>query len=201
MVSRNQAMFESLGLLQNRLTQYTDVLHEYFLPHDQLVPFIDKLRIELGRHDAELLNASIRTVHQEDIALDYAQGERFSLVLYLSQETTDAGNADMARLTRSLIDAALDHSGTFYLPYQQHYTREQIALAYPQIDDFFATKRRYDPALLFQNSLFVRYALVDARTEDGTANAEAPRMAPSRAWTTTGPAGVLDGPSGAPTRR
>jgi FAD/FMN-containing dehydrogenase len=158
MVSRNQAMFESLGLLQNRLTQYTDVLHEYFLPHDQLVPFIDKLRTELRRHDAELLNASIRTVHQEDIALDYAQGERFSLVLYLSQETTDAGNADMAHLTRTLIAAALDHGGTFYLPYQQHYTRNQVAQAYPEIDDFFAIKRRYDPSSMFQNSFFARYA-------------------------------------------
>jgi hypothetical protein len=97
-------------------------------------------------------------VHQEDIALDYAQGERFSLVLYLSQETTDAGNADMAHLTRTLIAAALDHGGTFYLPYQQHYTRDQVAQAYPGIDDFFATKRRYDPALLFQNNFFARYA-------------------------------------------
>jgi hypothetical protein len=73
LVARNQAMFESLGLLQNRLTQYTDVLQEYFLPRDRLVEFIDDLRVALGRHDAQLLNASIRSVHQEDIALDYAQ--------------------------------------------------------------------------------------------------------------------------------
>jgi FAD/FMN-containing dehydrogenase len=158
MVARNQVMFESLDLLQNRLTQYTDVLHEYFLPHDQLVPFLDELRAELGTHDAQLLNASIRSVHREDIALDYAQGDRFSLVLYLSQEVSDAGNADMADLTRNLIAASLDHGGTFYLPYQQHYTREQVAQAYPELDSFFATKRRYDPMLRFQNSFFARYA-------------------------------------------
>jgi FAD/FMN-containing dehydrogenase len=158
MVARNQAMFESLELLQNRLTQYTDVLHEYFLPHDQLVPFIDELRTQLGTHDAQLLNASIRSVHREDIALDYAQGDRFSLVLYLSQEVSAAGNADMADLTRKLIAASLDHGGTFYLPYQQHYTREQVAKAYPDLDGFFADKRRYDPTLLFQNSFFTRYS-------------------------------------------
>ncbi len=158
MVARNQAMFESLDLLRNRLTQYTDVLHEYFLPHDKLVPFIDELRAELGRHDAQLLNASIRSVRHEDIALDYAQGDRFSLVLYLSQEVSDAGNADMADLTRNLIAASLDHGGTFYLPYQQHYTREQVAQAYPELGKFFADKRRYDPTLLFQNSFFVRYS-------------------------------------------
>lgn len=158
MVARNQAMYESLELLDNRLPQYTDVLHEYFLPYDRLVPFIDELRAELGTHEAQLLNASIRVVHAEDIALDYAQGDRFSLVLYLSQNVSVAGNTDMADLTRRLVGAALDRGGTFYLPYQQHYTRAQVAQAYPGLADFFATKRRYDPALRFQNSLFARYS-------------------------------------------
>jgi FAD/FMN-containing dehydrogenase len=158
LVARNQAMFESLGLLTNRLPQYTDVLQEYFLPHDRLVPFLDELRAQLGTHDARLLNASIRSVHREDITLDYAQGDRFSVVLYLSQKVSATGSTDMADLTRRLVDASLDHGGTFYLPYQQHYTREQVARAYPGLDDFFATKRRYDPALRFQNGFYARYA-------------------------------------------
>ncbi len=157
LVGRNQAMFESLGLLNNRLTQYTDILHEYFLPPDQLVPFLADLREQLGAHHAQLLNASIRSVHASDITLDYAQGERFSLVLYLSQDVSEAGNADMAHLTRELVAAALRRGGTFYLPYQQHYTREQVAQAYPELDEFFALKRRHDPGLLFQNSFFTRF--------------------------------------------
>lgn len=158
MVARNQAMFESLDLLGNRLSQYTDVLQEYFLPRDQLIPFVDELRAQLGTHDAQLLSASVRSVHREDIALDYAQGDRFSLVLYLSQQVSDAGNVDMADLTRHLIAASLKHGGTFYLPYQQHYTREQVAQAYPELDRFFAAKRRYDPTLRFQNSFFANYS-------------------------------------------
>ncbi|WP_153394057.1 FAD-binding oxidoreductase [Ornithinicoccus halotolerans] len=157
MVARNQAMYESLGFLQNRLPQYTDVLHEYFLPHDQLAPFLDELRAQLGTHDARLLSASIRSVDREDIVLDYAQGERFSLVLYLSQATSDAGNADMADLTRALVESSLDLGGTFYLPYQQHYTREQVQQAYPRLDEFFAIKRRYDPSARFRNSFLARY--------------------------------------------
>ena len=158
MVARNQAMYESLGFLQNRLPQYTDVLHEYFLPHEQIVPFLDELRAQLGEHDAQLLSASIRSVHREDVVLDYAQGERFSLVLYLSQEVSDEGNEDMASLTRSLVATSLELGGTFYLPYQQHYTREQVAQAYPRLEEFLATKRRYDPGPRFQNSFWVRYA-------------------------------------------
>lgn len=158
MVPRNQAMYESLGFLQNRLPQYTDVLHEYFLPHDQLVPFLDELRAQLGTHDARLLSASVRSVRQEDVLLDYAQGERFSVVLYLSQEVSDAANADMADLTRALVGSSLDLGGTFYLPYQQHYTPEQVHQAYPRLDEFFETKHRYDPEVRFRNSLLARFA-------------------------------------------
>jgi len=33
-----------------------------------------------------------------------------------------------------------------------------VARAYPGLDDFFATERRYDPALRFQNAFYARYA-------------------------------------------
>lgn len=158
MVARNQAMYESLGLLRNRLPQYTDVLHEYFLPPDQLVPFLDDLRGELGDHDAVLLNASVRLVHRQDVTLDYAQGVRYSVVLYLSQRVSPDGNDDMRDLTERLVARSLARGGTFYLPYQQHYTGAQVRQAYPGFDDFVATKRSYDPGLLFRNSLWDRYA-------------------------------------------
>ncbi len=90
--------------------------------------------------------------------LGYAAEERFSLVLYLSQEVTPRANRDMAGLTRALVASALEHGGTFYLPYQQHYTRADLERAYPELDAFFALKRRYDPGLLLMNSLYSRYA-------------------------------------------
>jgi hypothetical protein len=158
MVARNQVMYESLDLLRNRLTRYTDVLHEYFLPPEQLGPFLDDLRVELGHHDAVLLNASVRSVHREDIDLDYAQGDRFSVVLYLSQRVSRGGNRDMADLTQRLVTRSLARGGTFYLPYQQHYTAVQVRQAYPGFDAFLDTKRRFDAELLFRNSLWDRYA-------------------------------------------
>jgi hypothetical protein len=36
--------------------------------------------------------------------------------------------------------------------------KEQLRTAYPEIDDFFATKRTYDPIGLFSNALYERYA-------------------------------------------
>jgi hypothetical protein len=94
-------MYNGLGLLRNRLSEYTDILQEYFVPHDQLVPFLDETRRAVTEHDAVLMNASIRVVHDDDIMLSYAGGERFSLVLYLSQQVSGEGNQDMADLTRS----------------------------------------------------------------------------------------------------
>jgi hypothetical protein len=100
----------------------------------------------LRKHEAVLLSGSIRSVNPDHIKLSYATSHRLSVVLYLSQHVDPAGVEDMASLTRTLIDLALAHGGTFYLPYQQHYTRAQLEAGYPQIDEFFAMKRSYDPS-------------------------------------------------------
>ncbi len=157
LVSRSQAVYSDLGLLRHKIPQYTDILQEYFLPPDALVPFLRETAARVEDGQAVLLHASVRMVHAEPLLLDYARGERYSLVLYLSQEVSAAGNRDMADLTRSLVGLALAQGGTFYLPYQQHYTRDDLTRAYPRIEEFFALKRRHDPGLLFMNSLYSRY--------------------------------------------
>jgi FAD/FMN-containing dehydrogenase len=158
LVSRNQAMYNDLGLLRNNVSRYTDVLQEYFLPPEELASFLGAARTSLRNHDAQLLNASVRVVHRNDVLLDYARGDRLSVVLYLSQKVSADGNADMAALTQELLADALQHGGTFYLPYQQHYTREQVAQAYPMLKQFLALKERYDPKRRFSNSFYDRYA-------------------------------------------
>lgn len=158
LVSRNQAMYNDLGLLQHRLTEYTDILHEYFLPHDELAAFVADAREVLREHDAELLSASIRSVGTGQVLLDYAPGPRLSVVLYLSQRTTAEGDRDMADLTERLVALALEHGGTFYLPYQQHYTRGELLRAYPDADEFFALKDARDPERLFMNGFYGRFA-------------------------------------------
>jgi hypothetical protein len=96
-------------------------------------------------------------VEASETLLSYAPAHRLSVVLYISQEVSQAGHADMADLTRRLVAHALDHGGTFYLPYQQHYSRADLERGYPQIGSFFALKAARDPGLLFMNSLAARY--------------------------------------------
>jgi FAD/FMN-containing dehydrogenase len=158
LVSRNHPMHDSVAYLRNSLPGETDILHEYFIPQGQFVPFVDRMRHVFVEHDTGVLNVSIRVVHREDNALSYAPADgALAVVLYLNQTTDSDGNDRMARLTRALIDACSDAGGRFFLPYQLHYSREQLLRAYPEIDAVFAVKRELDPEGLFTNSFYEKY--------------------------------------------
>jgi FAD/FMN-containing dehydrogenase len=158
LVSRNDPMHDSVAYLRDALPGETDILHEYFVPRDRIVPFIDGLRAIFRAQDANLVNASIRAVAAEDNALSYSPKAAFSVVLYLNQPTDSAGNAAMAKLTSDLIDLCHREGGRFFLPYQLHYSAAQLKRSYPEIGAFFAEKRRWDPDGLFSNSWYARYA-------------------------------------------
>jgi FAD/FMN-containing dehydrogenase len=176
LVTRNDPMHDSVAYLRNNLPRETDILHEYFVPRDRLVPFIDDMRPLLREQDANLVNASIRAVDAEANRLSYAPEPAFSVVLYLNQSTDAHATARMARLTSDLIDLTARHGGRFFLPYQLHYSPAQLERAYPEIRDFFAAKGRWDPEGRFANSWYDRYAPALAD----------PQPAPSRPSTTSG---------------
>jgi FAD/FMN-containing dehydrogenase len=158
LVSRNQAMYSSTDALKSSLQHRTEILQEYFVPRAKLVEFIDGLRRALADKRADLLNASVRVVHKDNnVMLNYAKDEDFAVVLYFSQSTSSEGSADMGRLTRQLIDIAESVGGSFYLPYQLHYTKQQLQAAYPEVETFLRTKRKYDPSGVFSNRFFEKY--------------------------------------------
>jgi FAD/FMN-containing dehydrogenase len=158
LVTRNDPMHDSVAYLRNNLPAETDILHEYFVPRAQIVPFIGALREVFRAQDVNLVNASIRAVDAEHNALSYAPAPAFSVVLYVNQATDADGNRRMARLTSDLIDLTQRFGGRFFLPYQLHYTPAQLERAYPEIRAFFAAKRQWDPQGLFSNSWYARYA-------------------------------------------
>lgn len=136
----------------------TDILQEYFLPHDRFVEFIDGLRDVVKKTDVNLLNATIRIVNKDEIsALPYAKGDRFAVVLYFNQKLNEEDSAKLEEATVELIDLAERLGGTFYLPYQLYYSDEQLRMAYPEIDDFFRAKKLNDPEGLFSNKWFEKY--------------------------------------------
>jgi FAD/FMN-containing dehydrogenase len=158
LVSRNDPMHDSVPYLMNRLSGETDILQEYFVPRDQFVPFVDALREILLANRANLLNASVRVVGREDNFLSYAPTDMFAIVLYLNQTTDEDGTARMATLTRELIDLAVKVGGRFFLPYQLHYTPDQLRRSYPEIEAFFKAKDVYDPSHVLTNTFYEKYA-------------------------------------------
>jgi FAD/FMN-containing dehydrogenase len=161
MVSRNDPMHDSVPYLQNALGDYTDILHEYFIPRANFVRFTDNLRATLRSWNANLLNASVRIVHREDMALSYAPADDMvAVVLYFSQRTTRTGHDEMVRMTRQLIDICAEQGGRFFLPYQLHYTPEQLRRSYPEIRGFFEAKRRLDPDERFVNTFYERFGRI-----------------------------------------
>jgi len=158
LVSRNDPMHDSVPYLRNSLPNDTDILHEYFIPRSRFVAFVDGMRKVLTDNRTNLLNASVRVVHQENNFLTYSPEPAFSLVLYINQTTDDEGNRWMRKATEELIDLTIAHKGRFFLPYQLYYSRDQLQRSYPQINDFFAAKRKYDPSELFTNTFYQKYA-------------------------------------------
>ncbi|MDF2190919.1 FAD-binding oxidoreductase [Paraflavitalea sp. CAU 1676] len=156
--SRNQLINEPVEVFQNTQPGYTDILHEYFIPTDSVVRFIEVLRDIIPQHKVDLLNITLRNVKQdEDTYLRYANREVFGFVMLYNQAITPDGEQAMKALTQTLIDKAMLLGGTYYLPYRLHATREQLFKAYPMAGDFFAKKKLYDSLELFQNQFYVQY--------------------------------------------
>lgn len=157
-VSRNNAMRPPIKFLTYNSPADTDILQEYFVPVGNLVSFIDDFRKVLLEAKVDVLSATIRYVPRDsESLLAYAREDCFALVLYINQRLSAQGKNDAEQWTRKVVDAALRNRGTYYLPYQQYPSREQIRLAYPMLNDFVAKKKMFDPEGIFSSSFYEQY--------------------------------------------
>lgn len=156
-VTRNQQMYNKMSYLKNPAEE-TEILQEYFVPHDKMVQFIDGLRDVVQKSTVNLLNVTIRSVKKDTITkLPYAKDDMFAFVLYFNQRFNQKESQELEKVTKDLIDTLLEANGTFYLPYKLYYTKEQLSKAYPAIDEFFRLKKKYDPQSLFSNAFYEKY--------------------------------------------
>ncbi len=155
--SRNNKMNQSMEYLDVRQKD-TNILHEYFIPLENSVAFIEGLKKVVREDDVNLLNVTLRIVTKDTItALPYAKDDRIAFVLYFNQKLNEKDSKKLEKATVDLIDLAVANGGTYYLPYQLYYSKEQLRAAYPEIDRFFGLKHRYDPIGLFSNSFYEKY--------------------------------------------
>ena len=156
--TRNSLVNEPVITLDDRDPARTDILHEYFVSAEQFPAFIKACQEVIPASYQELLNITLRYVAQDDESiLSYAWEPRIAAVMLFSQEMTQRGEADMARMTRNLIDRVIEIGGAYYLPYRPHATVDQLKRSYQRVGEFAEAKRRLDPGLLFRNNFWDAY--------------------------------------------
>lgn len=157
-VTRNSLINEPVVTLDDRDPDRTDILHEYFVGFDRFGEFLTICREVILASYQEFLNVTLRYIAKdEQSTLAYATVPRIAAVMSFSQEMTARGEADMARMTRELIERITAIGGSYYLPYRPHARVDQLAAAYARAADFARAKRALDPDLVLRNNLWDNY--------------------------------------------
>ena len=137
----------------------TYVLQEYFIPERHFASFARKMSNLLQSTPTGAVNVSIRhSPADRAVLMTWAGQDVFSFVIYYKQGVSVHAQRHAAQWTRSMIDLALSHEGSYYLPYQLHATQEQFFRAYPQASRFNALRRQIG-ASRFTNTLWSQYRI------------------------------------------
>jgi FAD/FMN-containing dehydrogenase len=137
----------------------TYVLQEYFIPERHFTSFARKMSNLLQSTPTGAVNVSIRhSPADRAVLMTWAGQDVFSFVIYYKQGVSVYAQRHAAQWTRSMIDLALLHEGSYYLPYQLHATQAQFLRAYPQAPRF-NTLRRQIGASRFTNTLWSQYRI------------------------------------------
>jgi hypothetical protein len=108
--TRNSLMNEPVVTLDDRDSERTDILHEYFVPPERFAEFIDACQEVIPSSNQEMLNTTLRYVKADrESVLSFAPEQRVSAVMSFSQEKSVRAEEDMTRMTRELIDRVGRH--------------------------------------------------------------------------------------------
>lgn len=156
-MTRNNAMRPEVKFLEYRGKADTDILQEYFIPLGAFTGFMNRLKKLVMERRINLLSVTLRHLRRDETTtLSYARHDHaIAVVLYINVPRSAAGQQASQAWTRELIDIALDHGGTYYLPYQRWASREQLKRGYPGLDGFLAQRAKWDPGRRF-NSLWAQ---------------------------------------------
>lgn len=137
----------------------TYVLQEFFVPETRFIGFARKMSKAMQSISTGTINVSIRHSPAENhVLMTWAQENVFSFVVYYKQRLSPAAQRQVGEWTRSMIELALSHGGTYYLPYQLHATQSQFQHAYPNWGKF-KKLRQHIGATRFTNTMWSQYGV------------------------------------------
>jgi len=135
-----------------------DLILEVYVPRAELIPLLEDARRILLASGMPLIYGTVRFIEQDkDSYLAWAK-KRYVCVIFSPHSS---GETQALRKTgevcRQLIRAANKRGGSFYLTYNRFATRDELATAYPQFQDFLNLKKQYDPREIFQSDWYRYY--------------------------------------------
>jgi len=155
---RSRLLSEPAKVFGNHDPSKRDLLLEYFVPLGQFSTFVKKAAPIIKQEYDSLLNVTVREIAQDvDSALPYAREDMFGLVMLFTIDRTIEGEKGISKMASQLIDLADSLGGTFYLPYRNFATPEQIRRGYPDFSRFLAKKKELDPQEIFSSGFYQQY--------------------------------------------
>jgi FAD/FMN-containing dehydrogenase len=135
-----------------------DLILEVYVPRTELIPLLEDARRILLASGMPLIYGTVRFIEQDkDSYLAWAK-KRYACVIFSPHSS---GETQAFRKTgdvcRQLIRAANKRGGSFYLTYNRFATRDELASAYPQFQDFLNLKKQYDLRETFQSDWYRYY--------------------------------------------
>lgn len=148
----------ALGARIGPLSSGTEMITEIYVPRSALADFLETVRTDFLEHRVNLIYGTIRLIERDtDSFLAWAREPWACTIFNLhTAHDTDALGQTAAHFRR-LIDRGREHGGSYFLTYHRWATREQVLGPYPQLPEFLALKRKYDPEERFQSEWYRHY--------------------------------------------
>lgn len=128
------------------------MIGELYVPREAFPTFARSAAATLAATEAEVLYGTVRLIERDDeTVLAWAREPWACTIFNIVVEDVPGGVERAQAAFRGLIDAALEHGGSFFLTYHLWASPEQLRRAYPRIDEFLALRRQRDPDRVFES--------------------------------------------------
>jgi FAD/FMN-containing dehydrogenase len=139
-------------------TPSTEMISEIYVVRDRLSAFMEDARVALRQHKANVVYGTVRMIERDDESFLAWAKERYACVIFNLHVTHTAEGVDAAAdAFRALIDLGIRHGGSYYLTYHRWARPDQVERCYPQMREFLAKKKAFDPDEVFQSSWYRHY--------------------------------------------
>jgi FAD/FMN-containing dehydrogenase len=146
---------EALDLRLGATCSASEVISEFFVPRDRLVPFLEAARSDLLRHGEDVIYGTVRLIERDDESfLAWARRPWACVIFNLHTELTPEGVDRTDDAFRRLADLAIGEGGGFYLTYGRWATRRQIETCHPRFVGLLRRKVAFDPEERFQSAWY-----------------------------------------------